>query len=66
MTNEDANTLRRINNEDNLNSEITLNKITADSTVRQTLQSLGNGLARVFSWAMKPQEQLKIQATYAP
>jgi|LauGreDrversion2_6_1035139.scaffolds.fasta_scaffold415987_1 hypothetical protein len=55
MTNEDANTLRRINYEEKLNSEITLNKITnADSTVRQTLQTLGNGIARVFSWATKP------------
>ncbi len=59
MTNEDANTLRRINYEEKLNSEITLNKITnSDSTVRQTLQNLGNGIARVFSWATKPQARV--------
>jgi hypothetical protein len=55
MTIEDANTLRRINYEEKLNSDIILNKITnSDSTVRQTLQNLSNGIARVFSWATKP------------
>jgi hypothetical protein len=43
--------LRRIDNEEMLNSDITFNNTTADSQVRQTLQNLGNGIAKVFSWA---------------
>jgi len=46
--------LRRINNEEMLNSDITL---TADSPVRQTLQNLGKGIAKVFSWAGSSMER---------
>jgi len=50
MTN-NVSSLRRINNEENLNSEITINSLTGDSPVRQTLKNLGNGIAKVFLWA---------------
>jgi hypothetical protein len=40
-----------------LNSEITINNMTADSQVRQTLQNLGKGIAKVFSWASSSMER---------
>ena len=55
--------LRRINNEEMLNSDITL---TADSPVRQTLQNLGKGIAKVFSWAGSSMERSEAQAIIAP
>jgi hypothetical protein len=56
MTN-NVSSLRRINNEEMLNSEITLNSLTAESPVRQTLQNLGNSIAKVFSWAGSSMER---------
>lgn len=58
--------LRRINNEEMLNSDITLNNNTADSQVRQTLQNLGNGIAKVFSWAGSSMEGTQAQVLTAP
>ena len=56
MTN-NASSLRRINNEETLNSEITIKNFNEDSSVRQTLQNLGNGIAKVFSWASSSMER---------
>jgi hypothetical protein len=53
----DVSSLRTIDNEEMLNSEITINNMTADSQVRQTLQNLGKGIAKVFSWASSSMER---------
>lgn len=49
-----------------LNSEITLNSLTAESPVRQTLQNLGNSIAKVFSWAGSSMERSEASAIIAP
>ena len=54
----DVNSLRQIDNEEILNSEFTFNNNnSADSQVRQTLQNLGKGIAKVFSWASSSMER---------